>query len=139
MDRITRRPLDIIVIDDEFLIRWAISRTLAAAGHRVREAGDARSAISMLRSGESLPDVVLLDYRLPGVSGLDLLSAIRALSPHTAIVMMSADTTPDTMREAVKRGAYRVMQKPFDMEMVEPALLGATLARQRDDSRASGR
>lgn len=122
-------PLDILVIDDERLIRWAVSRTLAAAGHRVVEASDAASALAVLQAGPS-PDVVLLDYRLPGAHGFDLLASIRALSPSSAVVMMSADQTPDTVAEAVGRGAFAVMHKPFDMAAIESTLVKARLARQ---------
>lgn len=127
----TGPSLDILVIDDEFLIRWAIARTLVAAGHRVREAADATSALAILHAGAS-PDVVLLDYRLPGARGFDLLSSIRTLSPSSAIVVMSADQAPDTEAQAFELGAYAVMQKPFDMGAIEPALVNASIARRRD-------
>ena len=119
--------LDVLVVDDEFLIRWAISRTLAEAGHHVREAPDAASAVAVLQSGEPLPDVVLLDYRLPDTHDFDLLAAVRRLSPDSTIVMMSADP-PASMARAFAMGASSVMQKPFDMEEVAPALTGARVA-----------
>jgi DNA-binding NtrC family response regulator len=122
-------PLDILIVDDERLIRWAISRTLMDLGHHVREAADAASAIALL-SEDRCPDVVLLDYRLPGAHGLELLSTIRALSPSSAVVMMSADQAPETVAEAMRRGAYAVMSKPFDMRAIEPALVSACLARR---------
>jgi DNA-binding NtrC family response regulator len=121
------RPLDVLVVDDELLIRWAISRTLAAAGHHVREASDGASAIAALESGDPLPDAVLLDYRLPDTRGLDLLAAVRRLSPASTVVMMSADASACTA-EALALGASSVMQKPFDMEDLEPALAGAVRA-----------
>ncbi len=127
----TGPPLDILVVDDELLIRWAVSRTLGALGHHVHEAADAASAVALLCAG-ARPDVVLLDYRLPGAHGLDLLSTIRSLSPASAIVMMSADRTPETDTEAIERGAYTVMQKPFDMGAIEQALVGASLARRQE-------
>jgi len=116
-------PLDILVVEDEFLIRWAISRTLAAAGHHVTEASDAASAVEMLRIHPT-PDVVLLDYRLPDSHGLSLLSSVRALAPDSAVVMMTADQTAET-RRAVELGVASVIEKPFDMSDVEPALVSA--------------
>lgn len=119
--------LDVLVVDDESLIRWAISRTLAGAGHHVREAPDAASAVALLKSGEPLPDVILLDYRLPDTHELDLLATVRRLSPGSTIVMMSADP-PALMTKAFALGASSVMQKPFDMDDVAPALVGAHVA-----------
>ena len=116
--------LDVLVVDDEVLIRWAISRTLAAAGHRVREAADAASAMAALQDGQRRPDVVLLDYRLPDTRGFDLLAAVRRVAPDSAVVMMSADPPP-SMSTALAMGASSVMQKPFDMAEIEPALADA--------------
>ena len=118
------RPLAILLVEDEFLIRWAISRTLHSAGHSVVEASDAESAIRALADMDPPPDVVLIDYRLPDTVGLSLVAGIRRLAPDAAIVMMTADATPDVMR-AVGLGVSHVMQKPFDMADVEPILLDA--------------
>jgi two-component system, NtrC family, C4-dicarboxylate transport response regulator DctD len=116
--------LDVLLIEDEFLIRWAIAHTLASAGHRVVEAADAESAITMLARMGGHPDVVLLDYRLPDTDGLSLFATIRQLAPESAVVLMTADATPDALR-AVDLGAAGIMQKPFDMADVEPALVSA--------------
>jgi DNA-binding NtrC family response regulator len=123
MAAFTHAPLDILIVEDEFLIRWAISSTLMAAGHRVTEASDAASAVAILRTGPA-PDVVLLDYRLPDTSGLSLLADVRALAPNSAVVMMTADQTAE-MRRAADLGVMRVIEKPFDMSDVEPALIHA--------------
>ena len=131
-------PLNILVIDDESLIRWAISRTLMSAGHSVHEASDAASAIAQLKDCRWMPDVVLLDYRLPGAHGFDLLATVRTLSPTSAVVMMSADQTSDSTAEAVERGAYTVMHKPFDMGALEPQLISASLARPEPGHRKAG-
>ncbi|MGE0444407.1 MAG: response regulator [Vicinamibacterales bacterium] len=120
--------LDVLIVDDEPLIRWAVARTLATAGHRVREARDAAGAIAALTSGEPLPDVVLLDCRLPDSDGPELLQTTRHLAPDSAVVMMSADP-PAWVRDACALGASSVMQKPFDMGEVEAALLGAHVSR----------
>jgi DNA-binding NtrC family response regulator len=112
--------LDVLLVEDEFLIRWAISRTLTSAGHRVREASDAASAIQALKEGP-LPEVVLLDYRLPDTQGLSLVRDVRDLAPGTALVMMSADPPAD-MAGCLECGVSRILHKPFDMDDVGPAL-----------------
>ncbi len=126
----TPHSLTVLLVDDESLVRWAISRTLARAGHVVLEAADAASALDTLRHAVASPDVVLLDQRLPDARGFDLLSKIRAVSPASAIVMMTADGTPDDEAAAIRMGVSAVMQKPFDMRDVEPALLRARATQQ---------
>jgi DNA-binding NtrC family response regulator len=96
----------------------------------VREASDASSALTALGL-DPHPDVVLLDYRLPGCRGFDLLSAVQGLSPGSAVVMMSADQTADSIAEALRRGVSAMLHKPFDMGTIEPELVRACLARSR--------
>jgi len=84
--------LRVLVVDDEPLIRWSLTETLKDAGHTVAEAGNAESTLLRLTDGHF--DVVLLDYRLPDSNDLNLLSAIRRLSPQSAVIMMTAHGTP---------------------------------------------
>ena len=128
------RPLTVLVVDDEPLIRWAIARTLTSAGYCVIEAPDGTSAIQALAQRPA-PDMVLLDYRLPDFFGLSLLAWIRRMSPHTAVVMMSADLTPEMVNKATELGAYRVMPKPFDMSDIEPVLRNAHSREVSSDGR----
>ena len=110
--------LRVLVVDDEPLIRWSLSEALADAGHSVVEAGDAGAVVQTLSSGTF--DVVLLDYRLPDSNDLDLLAAVRRLSPSSAVVMMTAFGTPEVVQSAIGLGAYRVVPKPFEVqEMVD--------------------
>jgi DNA-binding NtrC family response regulator len=108
----------VLVIDDEPLIRWSLAETLSAAGCDVRQAGDAGSAERMLAQLDDEISVVLLDYRLPDVVHLQLLSRVRALAPHARIILMTAYGSPEMTREALASGASRVIQKPFDMKTV---------------------
>jgi DNA-binding NtrC family response regulator len=107
-------PLQVLVIDDEPLIRWTISETLGAAGHRVTEAQDAASALRAL-TGMPEPNVVLLDLRLPDSSDLSLLEKIREIAPGAAVIMMTAFGTPEVTAGALRLGARAVLTKPFDI------------------------
>jgi DNA-binding NtrC family response regulator len=122
--------LQVLVVEDEPLIRWSIAETLERMGHTVAEADDAESAIRMLADGPDRVDVVLLDYRLPDSNDLKLLARIRQLAPHSAVLMMTAYGTPDVTRGALELGAYAVVDKPFDMQDLEPMLLDACAARR---------
>jgi two-component system response regulator PilR (NtrC family) len=99
-----------------------LNETLTRAGHQVLEAGDAASALRLLRELPAAIDVVLLDFRLPDSSDLGLLSRIRQVSPASAVVMMTAYSTPEISNEARRLGAFDVMAKPFDVERCERTL-----------------
>src|SRR5262245_13234384 len=88
-------PLDVLVVDDELLIRWSLTETLTAAGHVVAEAVDKRSALQTLKDAPRSPDVVLLDYRLPDSNDLELLGEIRRIAPDAQVIMMTAFGTPE--------------------------------------------
>src|ERR1041384_697339 len=91
----------ILVVDDEPLIRWSISETLGAAGHQVTEAPDAASALRAVE-GNSAPDIVVLDYRLPDSNDLGLLAKIRQIAPDARVIMMTAFGTPDVTAGALR-------------------------------------
>jgi DNA-binding NtrC family response regulator len=110
--------LRVLVVDDEFLIRWSIAETLGAAGHEVTEAQDAESALAALETTPD-PDVVLLDFRLPDSNDLGLLARIRDLAPTSAVVMMTAFGTPEVTASALQLGACQVLSKPFNMHDLE--------------------
>jgi len=106
--------LRVLVVDDESLIRWSLAEVLAESGHLVDEACDGASALKLLQDGSRF-DVVLLDYRLPDSNDLRLLETVRRLSPGSAVIMMTAFGTPETVDDALSLGAYRVVPKPFDV------------------------
>lgn len=122
-------PLRVLVVEDEALIRWSIAETLAQHGHAVVEAGSAATAVQALHDSPQPIDVVLLDLRLPDSADLELLARIRCLRPESAVVMMTAHGTPDVARHALELGAYRVVDKPFDMHTLEHLLREAHRAR----------
>jgi DNA-binding NtrC family response regulator len=121
------RPLKVLLVDDEPLIRWAVMETLTQAGHSVVEAGDGASAIRAMHDAAPI-DVVLLDLCLPDSDDLGLLSNIRRQSPSTAVVLMTAHGSRETTDEALALGAYEVMAKPFDLARVETVLCEAHAA-----------
>jgi two-component system, NtrC family, response regulator AtoC len=112
------RCLRVLVVDDEPLIRWSIAETLGAAGHQVTEAQDAASALRALADAPDT-DLVLLDFRLPDSNDLGLLAEIRRIAPATPVIMMTAFGTPDVTAGALKLGASKVLNKPFNMHDLE--------------------
>ena len=110
--------LRVLVVDDEPLIRWSLAETLNDCGYQVVESGDARSARSAIREASPEFDVVLFDYRLPDSEDLGLLASIRSTSPHAQVILMTAFGTPEVVRGAMDLGAYKVVNKPFEMHDV---------------------
>src|SRR5215203_4441821 len=117
--------LHVLVVEDEFLIRWSVSETLAKAGCRVVEAANGATAVQVLSDPAASFDAVILDYRLPDSNDLSLLARIRELSPRSAVLMMTAYGTDDVIERAQALGVYRVIDKPFEIHDLEAMLLDA--------------
>jgi two-component system response regulator PilR (NtrC family) len=104
----------ILVVDDELSMREFLQIFLAKQGHSVLSAGDVAGALERFR--ESEPDLVVSDLRLGRESGLDLLRAVKAESPRTEVVIMTAFATAENAVQAMKLGAHDYVLKPFKVE-----------------------
>jgi DNA-binding NtrC family response regulator len=127
----------VLVVDDEWLIRWALSEGLAESGYLVRQAGTAAEVRKGLPSFESEPLVVVLDLRLPDMSDFSLLEEIRVKRPNAPIIMMTAHGTAEDAKQAKSLGASAFVSKPFDVgEMVR--IVGAAWRQQTMHAPAAG-
>src|SRR5215212_4428309 len=124
----TPASLRVLVVDDEPLIRWSVAETLTDRGYEVVETGDARGARSAIADDASSFDVVLLDYRLPDSDDLGLLASIRRQSPDAQVILMTAFGKAEVVRGALELGAYRVVNKPFEMNAIADLVMQAHLA-----------
>jgi NtrC-family two-component system response regulator AlgB len=126
--------MDVLVIDDDAGLRRTMRLTLEALGHKVAEARDGEQALEMLARRPAA--VALLDLRLGQQQGLDLLPELLRLAPSLAVVVITAFATIETAVEAMRRGAFDYLPKPFT-----PEALRATLDRvarvRRLESRVS--
>jgi two-component system, OmpR family, response regulator len=117
----------ILLVDDDRALCLALSTLLKDVGHDVETAGDGPEALSLLQ--DRTCDIVLLDIGLPSMSGLDVLARARALETPPLVIMMTADDTPETVLESVRRQAFRYLRKPFPpnaiVEVVNDALRSA--------------
>jgi DNA-binding NtrC family response regulator len=107
----------ILVADDERNIRKTLSLVLEGAGYEVDIAADGDEALNLCR--ERHPDIAFVDLRMPKMQGLEVLSHIRAISPKTAVVIITAYGTASNAVEAMKLGAVDFIQKPFDPKIIE--------------------
>jgi two-component system nitrogen regulation response regulator GlnG len=106
----------ILIADDEDSLRWVLEKSLRQAGYDVTTVKDGTAAI---RAVETTPfDLVFLDVRMPGVDGLAALARMRELRADACVVVMTAHGTMETAIQAMQRGAYDYLTKPFDLDEV---------------------
>jgi response regulator RpfG family c-di-GMP phosphodiesterase len=106
----------VLVVDDEKFIREILAEFLGMEGYVVRTAEDGSSALTEL--GRSHYDLVISDLKMPRMGGMELLEAITKVAPHALTVIMTGFGTVETAIDAMKRGAYDYILKPFKVEEV---------------------
>jgi putative two-component system response regulator len=106
----------ILIVDDEVTIRKLLRQKLSREGYQCEEADNAKQALDKLRS--NLTELVILDIRMPGKSGIELLPEIRANYPDTAVVMATAVAETNIAIQCMKQGAYDYISKPFILDEV---------------------
>ncbi|MFC1937492.1 response regulator [Chloroflexota bacterium] len=110
------RERRVLVVDDEENVRELLKRILEERGYEVTTAANGNEAVYKLSLGEA--GVVLLDIRMPGMSGLEVLSMITADQLERCVIMITAVTDTQTAVEAMKMGAYDYITKPFNKDEV---------------------
>lgn len=122
----------VLVVDDEKLIRWSLSQHLTKQGFEVFTAEGAEDGLK--RFSDELPEVVILDVRLKGDDGIEVLRKIREMDEDVSVIMITAHAAVDSAVEAMKLGAYDYITKPFELDKVErvvnKALEAARLKRE---------
>jgi two-component system nitrogen regulation response regulator GlnG len=118
----------ILVADDEESMRWVLSKALKRKGFSVDLAVDGRQALSMIQ--DSSYDLAILDIKMPGINGLDLLDKIREQKKDLLVVIMTAEASMKNAVEAMKRGAYDYITKPFDLDVIDAIIEKVARARE---------
>ena len=117
----------ILIIDDEANIRMMLRLALEHVGHTTVQAADGYEGLEKFGAGEGW-ELVLLDHRMPGMEGLDVLKELRCRRGDIAVIMITAFGTIDLATEALQAGATDFLRKPFTIEVlresVEAALSG---------------
>src|SRR5579864_3571629 len=102
----------LLVVDDEPNIVYSIAECLGSHSLKVISAGTAREGIDLV--DQTRPDAVILDVRLPDLTGLEAYDRIRAIDPRLPVIMLTAFARPETAIEAIQRGAYEYLLKPVE-------------------------
>lgn len=113
----------ILVVDDSKVMRSIIIRKLRQAGfdgHSMDEASDGKSALDAIDAAR--PDLVLTDWNMPGMSGLDLLRTVRAAGDETPFIFITSEGTDEMRALALHSGARDLITKPFTAEGFQVAL-----------------
>ena len=108
--------MKILIVDDELGLRHTLTLILGNEGHAMRSASSGVEALDMLAKEDA--DLVLCDVRMPSMDGLSFLDAYRASKGRAHVIMMSAYGDDDDALEAMRRGAYDFLQKPFRADQV---------------------
>ncbi|MBI1248096.1 response regulator [bacterium] len=111
---------NIQVIDDESSVCWAIEKLGTKLGHEVRVASTAEQGLDLLK--ESRPDLMFLDVRLPGMSGLEALPKVKEIAPGTPVVLITAFGDLEVAVEAVRQGTFDYLVKPFSVEDIRSVI-----------------
>lgn len=116
-----RRSNHILVVDDEEDVRDLLRRFLTRRGYEVDTAADGEAALEAV--AEDKPDIVLLDIKLPALSGLAVLERLREEASEVAVITMSGVADEDTARRSLELGAADFVTKPFNLPYLETSLL----------------
>ena len=104
----------ILIVEDEKLIRMSLRESLSSEGYVVSEAETGEAGLHRIR--EDAPDLVLLDYRLPDMTGIDVLRKAREIAPESGVILVTAHSTIGSAVEAIKLGAYDYLNKPVNLD-----------------------
>jgi two-component system nitrogen regulation response regulator NtrX len=125
----------ILVIDDEAAIRDSLRMTLEYEGYEFIGAATGQEGLALVE--RETPDLVLLDVKMPGMDGLEVLDRVRAMNEALPVVVISGHGTISTAVEATKKGAFDFIEKPFASERVLVSLRNALdQGRLRDENRS---
>lgn len=133
--RMNRRP-QLLVVDDEEVARRNLEHILSKENYTVDTAANGVEALARLR--ESVYDVILTDFKMEKIDGMEVLEKTKAIAPHTQVIMITGYATIDTAVEAMKKGAFHYLAKPFKLddvrETVRQALDSTSLKKEMKGS-----
>ena len=113
----------VMIVDDERLVRWSLRQKCEEWGFQVIEADAGEPALRLAQSEN--PDLVLLDVRLPDLTGIEVLDQLKKTDGAPAVIMITADPQLDDVKAAIKLGAFDFVGKPIDFEQLHEVIQSA--------------
>lgn len=104
----------ILIVDDQFGIRMLLQELFQREGYQTFQAADGKKALEIVTTHD--PDIVLLDMKIPGMDGLEILKHIKANDPDCKVLVMTAYGELGMIQEAMDMGAIAYVAKPFDIK-----------------------
>jgi two-component system, response regulator RegA len=112
----------VLVVDDDDVFRSRLGRAFADRGFEVRTARSAEEALALAK--QDSPEFAVVDLRMPGASGVDLVRELHAIDPASVVVMLTGYGSIATAVEAIRAGAVHYLSKPVDIDEILAALTG---------------
>jgi len=116
----------LLIADDEESIRWVLSQALSQEDFQIKTAATGQAALEIILADQC--DLAIVDIRMPDISGLDILSKAREKALSTTFIVITAQATMTNAIEAMKRGAFNYITKPFDLDAVRAVVTRAAAA-----------
>ena len=104
----------VLVVDDELFVGELLKEYLSIIGYEVTAVSNGEDALSVIQ--QSAPHIVILDIRMPGMGGMEVLKNIKAKNRTTGVIMLSAYGDPETVNKALGLGADHYLQKPMNLK-----------------------
>lgn len=110
----------ILIVDDQYGIRILLNEVLKKEGYQTLQAANGPEAIQLAK--ENVPDLVLLDMKIPGMDGIEILKRMKAENPNIRAIIMTAYGELDMIQEAKNIGAIMHVPKPFDIDDIRQTI-----------------
>jgi DNA-binding NtrC family response regulator len=123
----------ILLVDDEERFRTTLAKRLGERQFDVATVGNGMEAIEEIQN--RLYDVILLDIKMPGLSGIETLGEIKKLNPGIEIILLTGHGTMESAIDGMRKGAYDYLLKPCDMDLLIEKILGASEIKAKRDER----
>ena len=106
----------LLIVDDQFGIRVLLNEVFEKDGYETMQASNGKQALKLVKDKE--PDIILLDMKIPGMDGLEILREIKKMDVKSDVIMMTAYGELEMINEAMRLGALTHFAKPFDIDEV---------------------
>ncbi|MGG5255214.1 response regulator [Neobacillus sp. SM06] len=110
----------ILIVDDQFGIRILLNEVFQKEGYNTFQAANGLQALDIVQKHD--PDLVLLDMKIPGMDGIEILKRMKAIDPEIRVIIMTAYGELDMIKEAKNLGAITHFAKPFDIDDIRAAV-----------------